>query len=55
MFGVSKLAELPQAVELFLAGGARLIAYVLLAIPVSQLGKLVPRARQLLKHREVEA
>jgi PST family polysaccharide transporter len=55
MFGISELSKLPPAVELFLAGGAGLITYLLLAVPVSKLRELIPRARQLLTHREVEA
>jgi PST family polysaccharide transporter len=54
MFGVSELFEFPPPVELFVAGGAGLIAYLLVVIPASQFGKLVPGARHLLKHGRPE-
>jgi PST family polysaccharide transporter len=55
MFGVSELLEFPPPVELFVAGGSGLIAYLLVVIPAKQFRQLIPKARHLLKHKEVEA
>jgi O-antigen/teichoic acid export membrane protein len=55
MFGASELLKFPPAVELFLAGGAGMIAYLLVVIPVSHFGRLIPNARDRLKDREAQA
>jgi PST family polysaccharide transporter len=55
MFGVSELLESPPPVELFVAGGSGLIAYLLAVIPPKQFGQLIPRARHFLKHGEAQA
>jgi O-antigen/teichoic acid export membrane protein len=55
MFGAAELFEYPPAVELFVAGGAGLIAYLLVVVPVSQFGKLISKARHFLKRGEAQA
>jgi PST family polysaccharide transporter len=52
MLGASELLALPRPVELIIAGGAGLMVYLLVAIPLSQFAKLITRARQL-RHRRV--
>ena len=54
MLGVSKLFEFPPPVELFNAGRAGLIVDVLVVMQPIQLGKLIPRARHVLHHWEVQ-
>jgi O-antigen/teichoic acid export membrane protein len=46
MLGVSNLFEFPPAVELFAAGGAGFIAYLLVAIRPRQFSKLIASARR---------
>lgn len=55
MFGISALFELPPPAELFIAGGAGLFAYLLVAVPTSQFPKILARGRGALHHREAEA
>jgi PST family polysaccharide transporter len=55
MLGVSKLLELPPTAELFVAGGAGLITYLLVVIRPNQVAKLIPKARHLVHHEEARA
>ena len=54
MFGLSKLLEFP-AVELFVAGGAGLIACLLVVVPTSRYHIVLGKASRVLRHRRVEA
>ena len=51
MLGVSELLELPPPIELVIAGGAGLIAYLPVAIPTRQFPVLLAKARQLAQQR----
>jgi PST family polysaccharide transporter len=55
MFGASQLFEFPPPVELFVASSAGLIAYLLVAVPVSQFRIVLGKASRLLRHRAAEA
>jgi O-antigen/teichoic acid export membrane protein len=52
---ISRFFDLPPSVELFVAGGAGLIAYVLAVVPRSQLPKLIAKARHPLRQPQVHA
>jgi O-antigen/teichoic acid export membrane protein len=51
MLGISELFNFPPAAELFVAGGAGLIAYLVVVIPASHFPELISRAHDLLKKR----
>ena len=55
MLVASELFEFPPALELFVAGGAGLVSYLLVAIPASQLAKFVRRAPHFRNQREAQA
>jgi Polysaccharide biosynthesis C-terminal domain len=55
MFGLSMLFEFMPAVELFVAGGAGLIAYLLVVVRASQFRLVLGKASRVLRHREAEA
>jgi O-antigen/teichoic acid export membrane protein len=54
MVAASKLFEFPAPVELFAAGGAGLIAYLLVVIRASDFAKLIAKARHLQQHGEAQ-
>jgi O-antigen/teichoic acid export membrane protein len=55
MLGVSKLFDFPPPLELFVAGGTGLIAYLLVGIPANQIARFVGRAPHFLKREEAQA
>jgi O-antigen/teichoic acid export membrane protein len=55
MFGISELCNFRPFLELLVAGGAGLIAYLLVAIPASQFATLIRSAPRFLKREEAQA